>query len=253
MLNTLETYLTDALRLALPQHVTLITGPTLQPAANQVPLVNVAATALHPLYPASDIENRKREPAFFTQRLALSGNGQRKDFSLPAGITGYVVEVELASGRLARHGDDYWLENNTVRFYQAPVGGFTALLKGAKAGGYQELSPCRATLEIHAWAGEMTLADGLLAPGLAAVLGVFADLDRLELVRLEAAGFILRLLKPMAAIRTLERVAVTGDKPLYRSTARCYLQGEWELTLTLGTPPVQGLIKTIESDLQVKV
>ncbi|PZN72744.1 MAG: hypothetical protein DM484_24010 [Candidatus Methylumidiphilus alinenensis] len=253
MLNTLETYLTDALRLALPQHVTLITGPALQPAASQVPLVNVAATALYPLHPASDTEDRKREPAFFTQRLALSGNGQRQDFPLPTDGKGELVEVELASGRLARHGDDYWLDNNTVRFYQAPVGEFTVLLKGARAGGYQELSPCRATLEIHAWADEIALADGFLAPSLAAVLGVFADLDRLELVRLEATGLILRLLKPMATVRALERVAVTGDKPLYCSMARCNLQGEWELTLTLGTPPGQGLIKTIESDLQIKV
>lgn len=252
MLNTLETYLTDTLRTALPEGITLTAGPVLPlPSTQQLPLLNIAAIALQPR-PTDNKENRKREPAFFTQRLTFNGNSQILDFTLPAEAVGEIVEVGLEPGRLARHGDDYWLEENTVKFYQAPAGAFTVLVKGAQASGYRELMPCRTTVEIHAWAGKMTQADDCLNPALAATLTALADVDRLELAWLETSGFSLRLLKPQAGIRALERTAVAGDQPVFRSTARLHLQGEWELTLALGTPPKEGLITEVKSHVQVK-
>ncbi len=224
-------------------------GPVLPPPSKQLPLLNIAAIALQPR-PTDNKENRKREPAFFTQRLTFTGNSQRLDFTLSS--VGEVVEVGLEQGRLARYGDDYWLEENTVKFYQAPAGAFTVLVKGAQASGYQESVPCRTTVEIHAWAGEMTQADDYLTPALAATLTALADVDRLELAWLDTSGFSLRLLKPQAVIRALERTAVASDKPVYRSTARLHLQGEWELTLAMGTPPKQGLIKEVDSHVQIR-
>lgn len=251
MLNLLETFLAAALRPILPQNISLATGPMPPPAAANVPLVNVAATALYPLRPAGGGEDAKRDAAFFTQSLPLTGDSQRLDFALPEDAKGEVIEVESSPGRLARPGDDYWLENRNLRFYHPPAGAFTVLLRSVRASGYQELSPCRANLEINAWADQTTAADDLLTPALAAVLATFYGLDRMELARLEAAGFSLRLIKPLAELMALERAPVSGDAPLFRSTARLWLRGEWELTLALGVPPMEGVIRTLDGQLAI--
>jgi hypothetical protein len=98
----------------------------------------------------------------------------------------------------------------------------------------------------------MAQADSLLAPALAAALAAFIDLDRVELVQLESNEFSLRLLKPLAEVHALERTAVPAEQPLYRSRAQLCLQGEWELTLALGTALPAGLIQVIDNRLRVK-
>lgn len=251
MLNVLETFLDQALASALPQNTSLVAGPVLAPAADKVPLVNIVASALHPLRPVGDAEETKRDAAFFTQRLILTGDGLRLDFALPEEVTGEIIEVESSPGRLARPGDDYWLEQRKLRFYHPPAGAFTVLLRGEPASGYQELSPCRATLEINVWADQIIAADNLLASSLASALAALSGLDRMELARIDTAGFSLRLIKPVAELDALERGPVSGTS-LFCSKARLRLRGEWELTLALGAPPAEGLIKTLAGRLRHK-
>ena len=248
MLNVLEIFLAEALRLALPENIALAIGPILAPAAGKVPLVNIAAIALYPLRSSGDEEETKRDAAFFTQRLTMTGDGQNLDFAVPVDAKGEIIEVELAPGHLARPGDDYWLEQRRLRFYHPPAGAFTILLRDARATGYQEQSPCRATLEINVWADQITAADNLLTPSLAAALAAFSGLDRMELARIEVAGFSLRLIKPLAELDALERAAVPGTS-LFCSKAKLRLRGEWELTLALGVPPAEGIIQTLAGRL----
>ena len=249
MLNILEIFLDQALRPVLPQNTELVTGPMLPPAADKAPLVNIVAIALQPLRPVGDAQENKHDAAFFTQRRTLTGDGQRLDFVLPDEVAGEIIEVESAPGRLARPGDDYWLESGKLRFYQPPAGAFTVLLRGERASGYQELSPCRASLEINAWADQIAAADTLLTPALAAALAAFSGLDRMELARVEAAGFSLRLIKPLVELESLERVPVSATS-LFCSKARLQLRGEWELILALGAPSAEGIIQTLEGRLR---
>jgi hypothetical protein len=244
MLDALENFLVQAIRPALPQGLNLIAGPTAPPATGQQ--VNLIA-ALRVL---AACDASKRDPAYFVQAWPFSGDGQQRDFPLPAEAAGELQEVQFGSGHLASRGDEYWLESRQLRFYRAPQGPFQALLRGPKAQGYQEIQPCRIDLEIQAWAAQAA-ADALLAPALAAVLSVFAKQDALELARLSAPSFSLRLLKPTAGLQRLDHEASGMEGKMVRASAYLKIQGELELALALGVAAPEGVILSIENRLEI--
>jgi|AATN01.1.fsa_nt_gi hypothetical protein len=259
MLNTFETWLAGSLRASLPESTKLVAGPMLPPAADDTPLLNIAVVSLRRRRsrpPADDDE--ARDAVQLTQTVTMNGDGLRFDFPLATGTTKMLLEIETAPGRLARRGDDYKLdvkkftegkkvtEIEVLTFYRPPTGDFKLLLKlDTPARGYQQRSPCRATIEISAWAARISQADELLTPAVATALAALADIDRFNLASCEDPGFTLRLLNPRADLSFLERALIAGDQRLFRSTARLSLRGEWELTLVLGTALTEGKIDKV--------
>ena len=259
MLNNFETWLADSLRASLPESTKLVAGPMLPPAPGDTPLLNIAVVSLRrrrSKAPADDEE--ARAAVHLTQTVTMNGDGLRFDFPLATGTIERLFEIETAPGRLARHGDDYKLtvhkpteeekgtEIEVLTFYRPPAGDFKLLLKvDAPSRGYQQRSPCRATIELNAWAAQISEADGLLTPAVATALAALSDIDRFNLAGCADPGFTLRLLNPRADLSFLERAQIAGDQRLYRSTARLSLRGEWELTLTLGAAPAEGRIDKV--------
>ena len=256
MLNHLETWLADRVRAKLPQSTKLLAGPMLPPAPADTPLLNIAVVSLRRRRgkpPADDDE--ARDAVHLTQTVTMNGDGLRVDFPLAPGTIQRLLEIETAPGRLGRHGDDYRLTvrkpaaegqgagSEMLTFYRPPAGDFKLLLKvDAPTRGYQQRSPCRATIRITAWAEQISQADELLTPAVATALAALADIDRFSLAACADPGFTLRLLNPRAGLGLLERTQTAGDRPLCRSTARLSLRGEWELTLALGAAPAAGTI-----------
>jgi hypothetical protein len=272
MLNNFETWLAGSLRASLPESTKLVAGPMLPPAPADTPLLNIAVVSLRRRRskpPADDEETR--DAVRLTQTVTMNGDGLRFDFPLATGTVERLLEIETSPGRLARRGDDYKLdvhkldvhkltegekvtEIEVLTFYRPPAGDFKLLLKlDMPARGYQQRSPCRATIEINAWAAQINQADELLTPAVATALAALADIDRFHLAACEDPGFTLRLLNPRADLSFLERTQIPGDQRLFRSTARLSLRGEWELTLALGTAPGEGKINKVVPSVKVLV
>lgn len=258
MLNNFETWLADSLRASLPENTKLIAGPMLPPAPADTPLLNIAVVSLRRRRSKAPADEEARDAVHLTQAVTMNGDGLRFDFPLERGTAERIIEIESAPGRLARRGDDYKLmvhkpteeEKGTgiemLTFYRPPAGDFKLLLKvDTPTRGYQQRSPCRATLEITAWAEQTSQADELLTPAVATALAALADIDRFNLAGCADPGFTLRLLNPRADLSFLERAQIAGDQPLCRSTARLSLGGEWELTLALGAAPAEGRIDKV--------
>ncbi|MBO3708591.1 MAG: hypothetical protein J5X21_19700 [Candidatus Accumulibacter sp.] len=237
----------------------LVAGPMLPPTPADAPLLNIAVVSLRrrrSKAPAEDDE--ARDAVHLTQTVTMNGDGPRIDFPLPTGTMERVFEIETAPGRLARRGDDYKLTVNKpteeeqgtgvemLTFYRPPAGDFKLLLKvDTPTRGYRPRSPRRATIELNAWAAQISEADGLLTPAAAAALAALGDIDRFDLAGYADPGFTLHLLNPRADLSSLERTQIAGDQRLFRSTARLSLPGECELTLTLGAAPAEGSIKKV--------
>lgn len=265
MLNNFETWLAGSLRASLPESTKLVAGPMLPPAPADTPLLNVAVVSLRRRRskpPADDEETR--DAVHLTQTVTMNGDGLRIDFPLEKGTVSRILEIETAPGRLARRGDDYELhvhkltegeevtEIEVLTFYRPPASDFKLLLKlDTPARGYQQRSPCRATIEINAWAAQISQADELLTPAVATALAALADIDRFHLAGCEDPGFTLRLLNPRVDLSFLERAQIAGDQRLFRSTARLSLRGEWELTLALGTALTEGKIDKVIPKVEV--
>ena len=264
MLNTFETWLADSLRVSLPASTKLVAGPMRSPVAADAPLLNLSVIKLRPLRKAPSNAENRRDAVQLTQAMTMNGDGLRVDFPLEAGTIKRLVEIEAAPGRLARRGDEYKLdvhklierekvtEIEVLTFYRPPAGDFKLLLKlDTPARGYQQRSPCRATIEINAWAAQISQADELLTPAVATALAALADVDRFHLSGCDDPGFTLRLLNPRADLSFLERTQIVGDQRLFRSTARLSLRGEWELTLALGTATTEGKIEKVIPSVKV--
>jgi hypothetical protein len=247
MLSVLENFLLTAVSAALPKNTKVIAGISATPLATELPLVNIIANKLQTLSNANNDDN-KRTQAFFNQRLTFTGDSEQLNFDLPKENSGDILEVELTTGRLAKPRDDYWQEGQTLHFYQAPTTAFSVLVKGKPARGYQELSPCTVDLSIDVWSDALNTADNLLSVALAATVAALTELDRIELARLDKAGFSLRLIKPLAELSGLERNPKTTS-PLFCSSAQLLLRGELEMTLALGTPAPESIIQTIKGRL----
>ncbi len=267
MLNTLETWLADSLRASRPEDTKLVTGPMLPPAPADTPLLNIAVVSLRRRRSKAPPDDEEaRDAVHPTQTVTMNGDGLRFDFPLATGTMERILEIETSPGRLARRGDDYELkvdkttegekvtESEVLTFYRPPTGDFKLLLRlDTPARGYQQRSPCRATIEINAWAAQISEADGLLTPAVATALAALADIDRFDLAGCANPGFTLRLLNPRADLGFLERTQIAGDQRLFRSTARLSLRGEWELTLALGTAPAEGKIDKVIPSVEVLV
>lgn len=230
MLTALEAFLLNTIGVELA-NTKLVTGLLQAPAIKELPLLNLVVNELQTLPTQND---EQHSPAFFTQRISLTGDGSQQNFILP--VQGDVLEVELTSEKLAKLRDDYWQTDNTLHFYYAPIGQFNVLIKGALAQGYQTLKPCQIQVTLEAWHSNSTEADTLLSSGLAATLKTFVDLDRIELTRHN--GFSLRLLKPQLEFKCLDR-----ETSCMKATLMLY--AELELCLAFGTSPIANTIQTI--------
>ncbi len=247
MLNTLEDYLLTALRQLHPKELTIRAGPPSPPATTDRQLLTIAAVTLQlSQLDAGEENNDRREPAFFSQRFELTTDGRQVDFSLPTGASGQLAAVESPPGKIARPGDDYRLEGNTLKFYRAPAQQVIVQMRGERARGYQETLPCRIAIELAAWAETAQQADNLLLPSVAAALSCFVERDVLELAQNDQTGIRVRLCKPLLGMHSIERsVEQVAQARYLRSLARLQLNGQLELTLTLGAPLPMSVIEQI--------
>lgn len=251
MLSSLESQLAAALRQSLPSPTQVITGPPAAPDAATPQTVTVYAAGWHTIPDASEHPEGRREAAFLSRRVPLTGDGQTLDFPLQD-PPGELAEVEWAPGRLARLGDQCWLERNLLRFYRPPEGPFTVVLRGGQAVGYRETATAAVRLALEACAAQGPVCDDLANTALAAVLSALVDVDMLTLAQVPAFGFGLRLLKPLMTVHGLERDAVeTGAARLYRARFQLRLRGELELNLAQGGQPEVGRIERIEGRVEV--
>ncbi|WP_408890275.1 hypothetical protein ACJ2CR_04860 [Myxococcus faecalis] len=254
MLLAIESYFHDALRAAIPETVEVATGPSRGPSVEMEALVEVIASRMKLTLPEGDDLTALRQPSYFAQVHRWAGNGTRKDFTLPANATGQVVEVESPPGRPLRRGDDYVVEESTLRLYRAPAvasEAVVAYLRGTRAEGFLERRRCELRLSVRAWVKSPGNAAPLLSRALAAALAASADLGNLEDEDTEAetSGVRLRLLQPQATLvevhRTLE---LQGDIPYHRAQANFLVRGELEQLVSLGTPESEGIILEVRRE-----
>jgi hypothetical protein len=252
MLPTLESRLATALSGALPQGVQVETGPQAAPPAEGVERVAVSASRLEVLEPKEPQDAPGREPSHLTQVQRWSADGAARDFTLPESVQGDIVEVESPPGHLARLGEDYQLDGDTVAFFQPPAAGteVVATVRQGRARGYVERRPCRVRLHVESWAADFARADALLERALAAVLAASLDLGIQEAPGLGSSGVRLRLLEPALALTGLERERqLAGTRAVPHALATLRLDAQLETTVALGAAEPEGRIQDLRYTL----
>jgi hypothetical protein len=249
MLVTVESYFHDALKSALPGDVDVATGPSLGPAAEVAQLVEVTAPSLKLTLPQGDDLTARREPAFRFEVHRWSADGKQVDFTLPADAEGQVVEVEAPPGYPLRRGDDYMLEGRTVRFYRPPAQAdvaVVAFLRGERALGFLERSPCDISLVIRAWSQEQGASDKLLSSALSAVLIASSGMGNLDDSASDESGVRIRLLRPSMVLVGISRGAeLLQEKQFFRAQAEFLIRGELEQLVAVGEPEPTGIIREV--------
>ncbi|WP_164013164.1 hypothetical protein [Pyxidicoccus trucidator] len=249
MLVAIESYFHDALLAAVPDTVDVTTGPSRGPGAEATLLVEVFASGLKLELPQGEDLAAQRETAFFTQVQRWKTDGKRVDFVVPATALGQVVDVESPPGRPLRRGDDYALEERTVRLYRPPASaevGVVAFLRGERAAGFRERRRCEVSLVTRAWGRDAHAADTLLASVLPATLIASSDLGNLDAGLADDSGVRLRLLRPVMSLLGIQRSGEQrGETFFCRAQAEFLLRGELEQLVTMGEPEPEGLIREV--------
>ncbi|RKH68267.1 hypothetical protein [Corallococcus llansteffanensis] len=254
MLAAVEAFYRDALQTLLPRlQVTLGPGPA--PDAELARRVDLFAEGLSLTPPEGTKPGALREPAWFTQELQFSADGQTQEFLLPEQARGEVAEVESPPGRPVPPGDAYTLEGRSLRFHRAPEEAKTAvwvLLRGERARGYTERCPCEIHLVTSAWARAPADADGLLTSVLAGVLNASTRMGTLNGATSPGLGVRLRLQGAVTALRNISRGHErVGELDWFFARARFLLHGELEQAVVVGQPEPVGLIVQTQNTLQV--
>ncbi|HSP77181.1 MAG TPA: hypothetical protein VLQ93_01535 [Myxococcaceae bacterium] len=237
MLYALENLLADALTAALPKKVKVRAGPGYTVPNKGLECVDVAAWGVESLLPEGEESEAGREPAFLTRQQQWDADGEVRDFTLPEGVEGEVLEVESPPGHPARRGEHFQVEGRTLRFYRPPAAGkgvVVATLHTGPAAGSHERRPCQGRLTVVAWADGFPRTDELLDQALAVVLRTSVDTGAQEARHL-GEGVRLRLLSPTVALESVERTQEKATRRLApRAEARLRLRGHLELTVAVG-------------------
>ncbi len=248
MLYVLENLLVALLEDALPASVKVLPGPHagIPPATEK--RVEVTAGRLDVALTGDD-PLAVREPAFFTQVQRWDADGTARDFTLPASVKGEIIEVESPAGRSLARGQDYQVEEGTVRLYGVPAKGKGAVVATVRTGpaeGFQERRPCQLRLTVSAWGPKVEDADKLLDQALAVVLARCAGLGTLEAEHLGSSGVRLRLRQPTVLLEGFERTRTqVRTRWAPRASALLRLSGELELSIAVGTPQPEKRIEEI--------
>ncbi|MCP3099526.1 hypothetical protein LZ198_11660 [Myxococcus sp. K15C18031901] len=254
MLVTLESYFHDVVRPAIPETVDVATGPSRGPTTDVEALVEVCASSMKLELPPGDDLEVLRQPSYFAQVLRWSADGRTLNFAIPETAQGQVVEVESPPGHPLRRGDDYAVDDLTLRLYRPPATAdeaVVAFLKGERAAGYLERRRCELSLAIRAWVKTPGNAAPLLSSALAAALAASVDLGNLEDddALTEDSGVRLRLLQTSSTLMGIHRsVESVGDTLYSRAQATFLVRGELEQLVTLGTPEPRGTIREVRRE-----
>lgn len=254
MLRALEQYLQPLVDAVFPPAVEVLRGP-FQVAAAWPParrVVNVHALRLDVLEvpPLREVDG----PAFTFQTATWPINGVVSSFALPPALTtGQLVEVEAPVGRLAKPGDDYYVEGTTIRFFVAPAGPgqARARVRTAAAAGYARRSPAKITLDLNVYTRDLTTAEPLLEDTLHVTLvqlhhaPYFAHQDAAGL------GVSVRFSDFRAHVLYLERQH-TGIETVVACVARLELVGELDVMIPAGVPAPAGIIEQLHGEVVVE-
>jgi hypothetical protein len=252
MLSAIESLLEAPLRIAVGDAATLVfarftCGAELPPgSAPQVALL--ARKLTRRSLPLGDDDAEGREAAFFSRSVELVASpADPRRFELPPDATGVIGEVQSPTGHVLAPGDAFSVESGALLFNVAPAAPVRVSFRGERSLGYVERSAAQIEIEIGVRADSAEATDGLLSRALAAVLGVLAGRDVVDLSGADPAdGLSLRLLRPIARLSQIDRDLESIETTLWhRQIASVIVRGELELTLSLGAPAPTSTIREL--------
>lgn len=248
MLVAIETYFLKALQTAFPSGVLLTSGPAAVPSDANTPTLEVVASQFTfiPEKPAEgDTEAPARSPAFEFRMQFFPADGIVRDFVLPAEAKGDIVEVQAPPGRLLTRGDEYQVDDRTIRFYRPPAQlapGVVVRLRGNRVRGYQQRFAGQADLFVRIWSRDRAKTDELSRSVLSTVLIAAENLGVLEAVDAKNPNITLRMLRARAAVPILRR---GFEATFYTATVEIVLRGELEQCVALGAAEEEGIIREV--------
>lgn len=254
MLRALEQYLQPLVDAVFPPAVEVLRGPfyvtAAWPPARRV--VNIHALRLDVLEapPPRKVDG----PAFVFQTATWPINGVVASFTLPPALAmGELVEVEAPAGRLAKRGDDYYVEGTTIRFFRAPVGPgeARARVRTAAAAGYARRSPAKITLDLNIYTKDLTTAEPLLEDTLQIVLVQLHHAPYFAQQATAGLGTSVRFADFRAHLLSIER-KLTVVETVVSCAARVELVGELDVMIPAGPPQPVGIIEEIEGEVVVE-
>jgi hypothetical protein len=198
--------------------------------------------------PLGDDDAEGREAAFFSRSVELVASpADPRRFELPPDASGVIGEVQSPTGHVLAPGDAFSVESGALLFNVAPTAPVRVSFRGERSLGYVERSAAQIEIEIGVRADSAEATDGLLSRALAAVLGVFAGRDVVDLSGADPAdGLSLRLLRPIARLSQIDRDLESIEATLWhRQIVSVIVRGELELTLSLGTPAPTSTIREL--------
>lgn len=250
MLRALELYLATPVDAALPAVVEVQRGPFLPssgwPPARRVLSIHARRLDIHHDPPPRTLDG----PAFSFQTATWPINGVAASFTVPPAMTGEIMEVEAPAGYLRKLGDDYYLDDRTIRFFHAPVGPgeARARVRVDATSGYQRRSPATLALDLNAYTRDLTTADSLIEDALQLVL---VQLDRTPYFAFQngtGLGTVVRFCDFRPHVVSLERTVLSFESVI-ACTARLELEGEIDLLVPSGAPTPVGIIESIEGEV----
>jgi hypothetical protein len=249
MLSAVENLLEAPLRNALGDAAALVFARATELAPGSAPQVALLARQLtRRSPPLADDDNEGREAAFVSSSVDLVASPtDPRRFNLPPDAPGVIAEVQSPAGHVLPPGDAFTIEAGALLFNVAPPAPVRVSFRGERSRGYVERAAAQIEIEIGVRADSGEAADGLLSRALAAVLGVFAGRDVVDLSGADPAdGLSLRLLRPIARLVRIDRDQESIDATLWhRQIASVIVRGELELTLNLGAPTPTSTIREL--------
>ena len=242
MLRSLEAFLAPAIDAALPGAVSVVTG-AYDPSDNGDVVIHARSLGVEP--PPRDSEGD--DGAHLIEIATWTTDGNVQDLVIPPAQTGELLDVEAPPGKLATAGDDYFVDDRTIRFYRPPAAGtpgVRARLRGPDAAGWSRRRRCTIELDISSWARDMDDADDRLDIAMQVALSQLVDIPILEVGQAGGTEVWLRVISPRVWLTGMRR-EFDESANLCVAHAEIELRGELDVLVASGAPAPVGIIEEV--------
>jgi hypothetical protein len=253
MLRAIELHLSPFVVAVVPADVDVVRGPFLVGpawAANRrVAHLHALHLHVHDAPPPKDADR----PAFSFQTVTWPIAPGTSSFVLPPALVGDLLEVEAPLGYLARQGDHYYLDGNTIRFFRAPTGPghVLARVRTAAASGHARRGAATLSLDVNVYGRDPSTTDPMFEDVLQVVLVQLQSAPYFALQSVPGLGTMVRFSDHRTHLLHIER-KLAGYENVIVCAARLELVGELDLLVATGAPPPVDLIERIEAAVAVE-
>ncbi len=188
------------------------------------------------------------------RKIVMNTTGRKRNYDVPCERDEEILEVESPPGTPLSSGNDYFIDDDKIRFYERPLKadlGLLVIVKGPDTEGYKEKRPCKVTINLVIDTALQETADQLFSRVLNLIMVKLAGMINIHPD--EPSDIVTkRILNSVSVLESVTRKAVEkNNSSSYQIKAEIKLLGDFEIIVAVRPAEEGTYISEIKGDIEI--